>query len=433
MKRNTIRKTCIFVLAVSFLTAGLFAGCGSLTGGKSASKNTTAKDTKGRMEVRGFDWGPAVVKVTLDVPDSPLSSDLTSESVTVTEEKADASDFYSEPRIVTAVYYSDADGNRIESAGDVYLSIELQIGPEEGLLTYYDNKTCLDNWYKDYRLIVKMPDGSELAVAGDRVFPEIENASIENVFTGREGHSFRCISYEPGNASAENLRPLVIWFHGGGSGGTDPVLAMYGNRITAFLSDEFQSVMDGAYVLVPVCPTFWSQYDEEGHWNDNVGQDSIYLHDVKELIDSFVASHHVDPDRILIGGCSNGGYMVMDMLLNYPDFFSAAVPICELYEPEAVTDARISVLKDIPMWFIYSDDDKTVPPEVYERPLIEKLRAAGASNLHVSVYEDVHDTSGTYFSGKDPYVYYGHWSWIYFLNNDCRDGDLTVWEWMAAQ
>ena len=420
-----IRKTCIFLLAVSFLTAGIFTGCDALKSRSSAVKNTTATETKGKMEVRGFDWGPAVVKVTIDVPDTPLAADLSSASVTVTEEKSDNSDFYSLPRTVTDAYYSDVDGN-------VFLTIELQAGPEEGLLNYYDNKTCLDNWYKDYRLIVRMPDGSELAVVGDRIFPEIENASIESAFTGKEGHTFRCISYEPENASAENPRPLVIWFHGGGSGGTDPVLAMYGNKITALLSDEFQSVMNGAYVLVPVCPTFWSQYDEEGHWNDNIGQDSIYLHDIKELIDSFVATHNVDPSRILIGGCSNGGYMVMDMLLNYPTFFSAAVPICELYEPEAVTDERVAVLKDIPMWFIYADDDKTVPPEVYERPLLEKLRAAGASDLHVSVYEDVHDTSGLYFSGKDPYTYYSHWSWIYFLNNDCRDGDMTVWAWMAA-
>lgn len=73
-------------------------------------------------------------------------------------------------------------------------------------------------------------------------------------------------------------------------------MTVYGNKVVALFGEEFQNEMDGAYVLVPVCPWFWSQYMEEG-----------------------------------------------------------------------------------------------------------------------------------------AYQYYGHFSWIYFFNNECRDGELTIWQWMAGQ
>ena len=172
---------------------------------------------------------------------------------------------------------------------------------------------------------------------------------------------------------------------------------------------------------------------EEGAWQNNGGADSVYLHDLKELIDSYADSHHVDKSRILIGGCSNGGYMAMDMILNYPTYFAAAFPICEIFDPEGITDEKLQGIRELPMWFVYSENDTSVPPKQYEEPLLERLEAIGATKLHVSVYPDVHDTSGRYFQDGKEYQYYGHFSWIYFFNNDCFDGEMSIWQWMAEQ
>ena len=56
------------------------------------------------------------------------------------------------------------------------------------------------------------------------------------------------------------------------------------------------------------------------------------------------------------------------------------------------------------------------------RTTVARLLAAGANNIHVSVFDDVHDTTGR-FSNEDgtPYQYDGHWSWTYFDNNECYD------------
>ena len=65
-----------------------------------------------------------------------------------------------------------------------------------------------------------------------------------------------------------------------------------------------------------------------------------------------------------------------------------------------------------------------------------RLLAAGANNIHVSVFDDVHDTTGRFFNEDGtPYQYNGHWSWIYFDNNeaDCDEHGEKVWQWIGEQ
>lgn len=440
-----MKKRSILLLVSILAMAGSCAACSQNSeGGDSLkqedtnmSETVSAEMTSAKMEIRGFDFGPSVSKVTIEVPGEEQKSDLTPDMFSVSEEKEDNAFSYNEDRTVKDVYYSDENGNRLSdpkaSGGKTFITLELQETPDEGLLTYYDDPSAKDHWYKNYAITVKMPGDKEITIREGKEYPEVRDVDLTGIFTGKEGHTLLYASFEPKNASAEDLRPLVIWLHGGGSGGTDPLMALYGNKVVALFGEEFQNTMDGAYVLVPVCPWFWSQYMEEGAWQNNGGEDSVYLHDLKELIDTFADSHHVDKNRILIGGCSNGGYMVMDMILNYPEYFAAAFPVCELFDPEGITEEKLQGIKDLPMWFIYSADDMTVSPMQFEEPLLARLSAIGATGLHVSAYPNVTDTSGKYTKDGKPYQYYGHFSWIYFFNNDCRDGELTIWQWMAEQ
>ncbi|MCF0114412.1 MAG: hypothetical protein HUJ56_03585, partial [Erysipelotrichaceae bacterium] len=46
------------------------------------------------------------------------------------------------------------------------------------------------------------------------------------------------------------------------------------------------------------------------------------------------------------------------------------------------------------------------------------------------------DTTGRFYDNEgNPYKYNGHWSWIYFDNNESRDNTtgIDVWTWMANQ
>lgn len=414
-----------------------------------------------KVVIVGQDWGPAVTKTILKFDKKVATDSVTADDFQVketkemfnwaalaqnsTEDPTKHIEFESERKVVDA-YTCDENGEK--SSDSEYVAVELYYSPDEGSPFCYDLFMGNNTICNPYNLNVTLADGQTIASeSGEEItsvtvdekidfdsaiYPQLTDTDISGSFTGSEGHTICYASYEP--EADGRKHPLVIWLHGAGEGGADPRLNTLGNEVTALYSDEFQSVMGGAYVLAPQCPTFWMQYDEKGNWADNKGVDSIYLHDLKELIDSYVDSHDgIDADRIIIGGCSNGGYMTMDMIINYPDYFAAAFPICEAYNNSGLTDAQLESIKDLPLWFIYAKNDTTVDPTAFEEPTLKRLNEIGA-NVHTSVFDDVHDTSDTY-KGQDgnAYQFMGHWSWIYFFNNECEDNGVNMWQWLSEQ
>ncbi len=387
----------------------------------------------GKIIVKGFDWGPAATKVVIKVgTDFDKTRNLDTSLFRVTEERKNEKGTLNLDRTVTDAYYSDEYGNRTENNGG-FISLELGFSPEEGSPMFYDFATDFNKWF-DYKLTVKTEDAKETVLNNeDFYFPEVKNVDLSGQFTGSEGHSLTYASFKPKNASAENFRPLIIWLHGMGEGGTDPLITLYGNKVTPLFGEEFQRIMDGAYVLTPQTPNFWLQYKEgeQASWAKNKGQDSIYLKDLKELIDKFADENFVDKNRIIVGGCSNGGFMTMDLILNYPDYFAAAYPVCEAFYPRKLKKERLLPLKDMPIWFVYAKNDFTVLPIKYEKPLLRMFKKIGAKNIIVSEFADVHDTSGKYEKDGKPYQYFGHFSWIYFFNNECIENGVSIWKWMS--
>ena len=410
--------------------------------------------------VLGQDWGPAVAKTIIKFDGKVMADSVSAEDFSVVETKesfnwmALAEGSTEDPtkhieidteRTVVAAYTCDENGEK--STDSEYVALELNYSPDAGSPFCYDIFKGNNTICQPYNLTIALADGATLSgengaeVTSVEVekeidfdaakYPQLESVDITSVFKGSK-YDLHYASYEPADDGAKHA--LVIWLHGAGEGGNDPRLNTLGNEVTALFGDEFQKTMGGAYVLAPQCPTFWMQYNEEGDWSNNTGVDSIYLTDLKALIDDYVASHaNVDVDRIIIGGCSNGGYMTMDMIMNFPDFFAAAYPICEAYSDAGITDDQINAIKDLPTWFIYAKNDTTVDPTMFEEPTLARLQAVGA-NVHTSVFDDVQDLSGTY-KGQDgnAYQYMGHWSWIYFFNNQCEDNGLNMWQWMSEQ
>lgn len=182
---------------------------------------------------------------------------------------------------------------------------------------------------------------------------------------------------------------------------------LYGNKVVNLASDDIQSIFKRAYILTPQSPTMWMDDGTGKYTSDGT---SMYTKSLMALIESYIASNSdIDTSRIYLGGCSNGGYMTMRMIISYPDYFTAAYPICEAYSDSWITDEQIEAIKDIPIWFTHSKDDTTVPIDRSTNATYARLLAAGAENIHKSTFETVVDLYGN--------RQMGHWSWIYTLNN----------------
>lgn len=443
-----------------------------------------------------YDWGPAISKIVLDFGQLIDGSNLSPETFTVVsvrrykgfnfatftadEEPKD----YEAERVVTDVYISDISGNA-DNAG-AFVTIELQVGPNlsEGSPLNYDLVSSLNSYVEtSYKIslndsvMLKDADGVEFSMQETQKEGKAGNVSLiaddfeNDVLFSHNGTDLLYASFVPAMASSEaDSNSLVIWLHGAGEGGTDTTITIIGNKVVNLATSEIQSLFgdNGTYILAPQSPTMWMDADGTGTYNNSIeGSEgkSYYTVALMALIDDYVANHpEIETDRIYIGGCSNGGYMTVNMITTYPEYFAAAYPVCEAYDVSWITDENIESIKAMPIWFTHAITDGTVAivegtlgtdyvtftPTLDENgnvimldnftnALYERLINAGAENVYYSLFDNVVDTSGLYFKedGVTPYEYMGHWSWIYTLNNECTENingaEITLFEWIATQ
>lgn len=397
------------------------------------------------MVVDGFDWGPGVSKVILKMDEAVSNADpgnfkvFASRHSDCVELTGDAA---AGERTVLTAYVSDESGKRVESGN--YLTLVLQVSPMQVLgnpFAYVRGEgKCRGNVWVDYQMtILNTLENRVWDTQAGRLSKELERFDLSGRFTSQEGITMSYAFHKPG--STLDKIPLIIWLHGGGEGGTDPSTALLANRAANYASEEIQAVFKGAYVLVPQCPGAW-MHNEKGVMTHGEEED-MYHGALMELIQSFVAARpDIDSDRIYVGGCSNGGYMSLKLILEHPDYFAAGYISALAYQSQYISDQQIKSILKVPIWFVHSADDGTTIPESTVLPVYKRLKAAGAKNVHLSFYEHVIDLTGLF--GGAGYHFPGHWSWVYCHVNQCwQDFDgspvevggkpVHIMEWMAAQ
>ncbi|MGG7059017.1 prolyl oligopeptidase family serine peptidase [Clostridium tertium] len=389
--------------------------------------------------VEGFDWGPGVTKaiVTLDKQVSNVTKDM----FNVKEIKNWFQGIQSFDRTVINAYTSDDEGSRVEIPSK-YITIELSVNPNEGSPFLYNFQSGFNTWSDPYSLNITLAEGSELKVGEDTVSElNITNEYInrqtptidkfkEEIYNAEGDISMKYSYYEPDTNT--DKKPLIIWLHGAGEGGSDTTINTLGNEVGALIESNIQSQFGGAYVLAPQSPTMWMDIGGSNYTSDG---STIYLESLMNLIKNYVnMNKDIDTNRIYIGGCSNGGFMTMALILENPEYFAAAYPICEAFSDSWITEDKLNGIKDLPIWFTYSINDPVVDPLGTSVATINRLKNINAKDVKVSQFNNVVDTSGLYKDEEgNLYEYNGHWSWIYAFNDECKDGEENLWSWLAKQ
>ena len=435
-------------LCLAFLTAGAFYGGQAAEG---TVVRTEAIPTQQSLSgsystvVTSYDWGSAVSGAILSLEDevahvSPEMFSVIEEKQLVDTIKNDA--ITRQIRPISNVFLCDSSGTPTSTPSN-YVYLQLEVSPKLGSSLCYFPDQQHYYWADPYRLIIDLNQGqiisgvnntySSLAISRDatgRSLPQARNFQTA-YFTGLE-HMFSFASYSPPKDNAQH--PLIIWLHGLGEGGKNIDLPLLGTNVAAFTEDSFQTLMNGAYVLVPQCPTMWL---DNGFGSPTTTGQSLYTKDLMQLIRFFVSSHPgIDPQRIYVGGCSNGGYMTLSLLLEDPDYFAAAFPVCEAYDNSWLSDEDIQILKDIPIWFTHSELDQICPPQNSTFPTVERLIRAGGQNIHLSRLSAICDATGQYKNEDgSPHQYDPHFAWIPVLNNECTapTTNLSLFQWLSQQ
>lgn len=455
------------------------AGNAVRPGGALADK---ASESSYRTVTSLGDFGPWVSKLILELPCKVARSEVSAASFNVfcrRHELADGATLMRTERgadhaapsegyvPVLAAYPCDAEGAPVPRASCVALELpETRLTKRiEGTVLHW---RCIENRFRVTQLDPFAGEADSVCglvftrCAGD-VCPAL--AGWETGRAERETDGMRleygyftpaCLgdhgAQEPGAADGGTLpaqgrskkAPLVVWLHGAGEGGDEVVRAVVGNRVTALSQASVQRFFGGAaWVLVPQCPTFWMDDGEKQLGRVN---ESIYVRPLKALIDEFVAAHaeQIDPDRIVIGGLSNGGFMTVRMVGDYPGFFCAGIPVCAPFFEENQTDEVVGRIARTPLWFVHAKGDELVDPRETSLPLYARLRAVGAE-VHMTYFDHVEDLTGVYREPDGrPKRTFNHGVWIHVYNDFCHtdlDGTNVVvdgepvgcWEWAARK
>ncbi|MFG1651523.1 prolyl oligopeptidase family serine peptidase [Micromonospora sp. NPDC049275] len=247
----------------------------------------------------------------------------------------------------------------------------------------------------------------------------LSNPEVDAFSHHVSGSGLKYRLYAPQRSPRHGRPPLILWLHGAGEGASLPD-DYYDNETTlranrgalGFATPEAQRIFSGAYVVAPQSTSYWM---EDG---------PRFAPLIHEIVSDLVRQRRVDPDRIYVVGCSNGGYMSLEMTVAYPDLFAASVPICGVVEPftgqgpPLITDAELARIHT-PTWLVASRDDDTVPPEtntIHAHDLIQ--------GSLITLYDHV------VWNG---YQFPGHWSWIYVARNDPSRNGTHIWQWMARR
>ncbi|MET1005437.1 MAG: prolyl oligopeptidase family serine peptidase [Propionibacteriaceae bacterium] len=415
----------------TILMGGAAAAGLSIPGVNAFAGGRDTKSVRFRLDARVLDGGEQIVSVTLNT--SGLGR-IDPDSVTTETFSVHAKATSPIPVAANDVIYSEYDLDRTVTAAHLdrrgNIVLDLDYGEGEvggGTLGYIAGKGRNVQLDLTYTLTQNAPilrrNGRAITiekfVQGRLSNPEVDAFSYRTSDSGMKYRLFSPARRRDSRSHRPAKRPLVVWLHGGGEGGLLPD-NYYDNETTlranrgalGFATPEAQRIFDGAYVVAPQSTSFWI---EDG---------PRFAPLIREIIDNLVRRYPIDRERIYVVGCSNGGYMSLEMTTIYPRLFAASVPICGVVAslqpggPRLISDAELEAIKT-PTWLVASRDDTTVPPEtntILAHDLIPRAK--------LSLYDHVI---------WDGYQFPGHWSWIYVARNDPSIRGTHIWQWMARQ
>lgn len=217
------------------------------------------------------------------------------------------------------------------------------------------------------------------------------------IFTAKDGTRLAYRLYVPYDYDESREYPVLLLLHGAGERGNDNL----GNllHVVSNLFNISKTPVTDAIIVAPQCPAGNQWVDTpwaNGSYDATRVKISNELKAVMEIMDSVEREFSTDYDRYYVMGLSMGGFGTWDLLMRYPDYFAAGVPMCGGADP-----SKAESLVDVPIRTFHGSADPTVPVSG-TREMAAALEAAGST---VFTYEEMegagHGIWGTVASRKD--------------------------------
>jgi predicted peptidase len=190
--------------------------------------------------------------------------------------------------------------------------------------------------------------------------------------------------------------PILIFLHGANEKGLDNESQLnIGGR---FFLQKDNRVHFPAIVIFPQCPAddSWAYFETTldsisglaNKWHFPFRKEPTATSGLlKHLLDSLIQLKYVDVSKIYIGGLSQGGMGVFDLIARYPHLFAAAFPICGAGK---IASAKYFA-NEVAVWIFHGEADDIVPPR-FSRDYFKQLKKLGA-DVQYTEYPGVHHNS----------------------------------------
>lgn len=189
--------------------------------------------------------------------------------------------------------------------------------------------------------------------------------------------------------------PLVLVLHGGG-----------GNAYAGkYLIQQDMQVKYPAFIMAPVLPQTWlwsNAGQVQGHPEIKLSPRLAQgLPGTVRLIKSLLAEYPIDPKRIYVIGCSEGGMGAFGAVRHYPDVFAAAMPLSGVWN---ANDAP--KMTGVPMWIMQGGADTVIPADV-PRMVANIAKKNGGDVAYTELAEMGHNCPSSFLYGEPT------WKWLF--------------------
>ena len=232
---------------------------------------------------------------------------------------------------------------------------------------------------------------------------------VKGTYKGSNGIELPYWLYMPAGSSKV---PLMLWEHGGGE-----VLATSEEGANLLNNKGAVSWIENGYQTAVLSFQFPKNYSFGISGKpDELKLMQDYNEVIHEFIQDLINKGKIDDKRVYISGASSGGGAVLRFVMQYPDFFAAALPICAkdtlipLSLPYGLAykfngslalsdqdyqksyDSIYDLMKqnnitNVPMWFVQAENDP-VCTSYTSKILYQVLKDQGAKNNKITMYSD---------------------------------------------
>ncbi len=250
----------------------------------------------------------------------------------------------------------------------------LQIGDEEILLIYDGERLEFDE--EEY-----YPEGYDISAVGI-------DAYEARVFISSQGDTIRYRLFIPNDYKEDGLYPLVLFHHGAGGVGNDNIRNLEGPAPREWAGPERQAE-NPCIIVVPQIPANGKRA-LSGRPRTDIMRVNIQI--IHEILDALEEEYAIDKNREYVTGLSMGGECTWMSMIERPDRFAAAAPICGGdWIIGMSAEERGKKFAQLPIWIFHGEADDVVSVDV-SREAVKALKSSGGNPRYTEYPGVGHDS-----------------------------------------